>query len=820
MDKLLDIKPVWLLFAVSGMFVVSLVIAVAAMASLGVLAPPSSSSPTAFPGGGPSESETPGGASAPIGGSVWHDLCAGGVEGQPDPASPPPGCIWVGDQNSFSGDAVRQSGEPGIGEVLVELGPGACPSIGLATTFTAEDGSFTFSDIAPGTYCVSVDPGLGSNASILAPGQWTAPERVSGRIQVGVAVGLGEGAHGVDLGWDYQFLPAPEPTPVASSTATPGLTECTDKASFVADVAIPDDTNIKPGGSFKKTWRILNAGTCSWDSGYSVVFASGERMGATSPTALPGVVQPGSTVDISLDLVGPASSGTYKGNWLLRNPAGALFGVGSQGDQPFWVQIVVGATATPVPAPWKAEFYDNRDLDGDPDLVRRDATIDFDWKRDAPANGISEDNFSVRWTGKFSFDVGAFQFSVLVDDGARLWVDDQLVIDEWVDGGERQLTTVVGLTKGTHDVRLEYYEHTREARVRLKWEKVDSPGFADWKAEFWSNRDLSGDPILTRNDTNVEFDWKAEAPAVGVPADNFSVRWSRKLTFDEGTYRFTVKADDGVRVFVDGQRVINEWHDSGGDTYHVDLNLSGKRRVVIEYYEHSGRALVQFSWDRLSPTPTQTSTLTATPTATQAPPSSTPTPTPTATSEPTSTSTPTPTSSPTATSDPGSQIVFDLVARACAASWTNGGQALPCPGMQGDEQGSVLSLSSPLLETGSPAEDPALSMSPQSVENGWIEGTFPLFDVQTGDRFKATLGCVQGQISCSVLVQLSYLLVDDELKPKLLGSWSETYDGQLTAVDIDLDSLAGKSVSFVVTVRGAQASSQNQALWVGPAVWR
>jgi hypothetical protein len=82
------------------------------------------------------------------------------------------------------------------------------------------------------------------------------------------------------------------------------------------------------------------------------------------------------------------------------------------------------------------------------------------------------------------------------------------------------------------------------------------------------------------------------------------------------------------------------------------------------------------------------------------------------------------------------------------------------------------------------------------------------------------LGCPQGQTECTVLLQLSYLTVDDELKPKLLGGWAETYDGSTSVVDLDLGSLAGKSVSFVLTVRGGPASSQNQALWVRPAIWR
>lgn len=829
MDKSIGIKPVWVVLGLAGLVLVGLVVVGVAFASLGLLGSIFSAAPTPFPNPTAFPTPSPVSPQASIGGSVWHDLCAGGSQAQPDPSSAAPGCVWVDGGNAFAADAIRQPGEPGIAGVLVELGTGACPSIGLATSLTADDGSYSFAGISPGTYCLSIDPGLGANSSILAPGQWTAPERLSGRIQVIVAVGAGEDARPIDLGWDYQFLPPPEPSPVVSSTPTPGLTQCTDKSAFVLDVTIPDNSNIKAGSSFKKTWRIKNVGTCSWDTDYSFVFASGERMGGASPTKLLGPVAPGSTVDVTLDLIAPSANGAYKGNWLLRNPAGVLFGIGSQGDQPVWVQIVVGATATPVPAPWKAEFFDNRDLKGDPDLVRQDATIDFDWKRGAPARGIPEDNFSARWTGKFSFAVGTYRFSVLVDDGVRLWVDGQLVIDNWEDGGERELTAVVGLTKATHDIRLEYYDHTREARVRLTWDKVASPSYPDWKAEFWPNRDLNGDPILVRNDAEIDFDWGSNAPAVGVPVDNFSVRWSRKVTFDTGTYRFNIKADDGVRVYVDGQRVINEWHDSGGDTYRADLNLSGTRRIVVEYYERGGKALVHFWWVRPSPTPTPTATMTATPTATEVtdPIAQTQTPQPTATptatevtNPPTQTQTPEPTATPTSTSAPNPAIIIDFVAEACTASWKNGDQTLICPGNRGDAAGYVLRLRNPRLETGGRAGGAALLTAPQRVNVGRIEGTFPTFNVQSGDRFKARLGCLHERAECSGILEISYLTLEDEPGPRLLGSWNEAYDGQVTVVDLDLSSLAGKTVSFVMTARGAQGSSQNVPIWVSPAIWR
>jgi hypothetical protein len=133
-------------------------------------------------------------------------------------------------------------------------------------------------------------------------------------------------------------------TPVPPSP-TPGVAGCTDLAGFVADVTIPDGSVIGSGAAFVKTWRLRNNGTCTWTSSYALVFDSGDKMGGPDSLALPGVVPPGSTVDLSVNLTAPVGPGAYQGNWKLRNNAGVLFGLG--GSSPFFVKIVVSPTPTP-----------------------------------------------------------------------------------------------------------------------------------------------------------------------------------------------------------------------------------------------------------------------------------------------------------------------------------------------------------------------------------------------------------------------------------------------------------------------------------------
>jgi len=234
-----------------------------------------------------------------------------------------------------------------------------------------------------------------------------------------------------------------------------------------------------------------------------------------------------------------------------------------------------------------------------------------------------------------------YRFRAMVDDGMRLYVDDRLVINEWQDGAQREVSGDVQVAVGYHTVRVEYYERAGEAVARVWWEKL-APSYPDWKGEYWSNRDLSGSPALVRNDQRIDFSWGTGSAAPGLPVDNWSARWSRSVTFEPGLYRFSATADDGIRFYLDGKLIINEWHDSSGtEVYTVNLAVSGSHQLVVEYYEHGGSAAIKFWWQRIGPLPTATATPTQPPTTapsvtpTQAPPTATATPSATPTAIPT-----------------------------------------------------------------------------------------------------------------------------------------------------------------------------------------
>jgi len=132
----------------------------------------------------------------------------------------------------------------------------------------------------------------------------------------------------------------PTNTPIPTPTHTPIPCDHIDFGNPV-DVTIPDGTDMDPGESFTKVWRLKNGGSCTWTSGYQLVFVSGDNMSAPAAVQLTsGSVPPGAEFDVSVNLVAPNAPGVYRGYFKLRNPGGVLFGWGDQ-SKSFWVEIEV-----------------------------------------------------------------------------------------------------------------------------------------------------------------------------------------------------------------------------------------------------------------------------------------------------------------------------------------------------------------------------------------------------------------------------------------------------------------------------------------------
>ena len=171
---------------------------------------------------------------------------------------------------------------------------------------------------------------------------------------------------------------------------------------------------------------------------------------------------------------------------------------------------------------------------------------------------------------------------------------------------------------------------------------------------------------------------------------------------------------------------------------------------------------------------------------------------------------------PTPTPQP--ETVYNFVANYCSAAWVSGAGSLPCPGAEGDTEGFIIKKNNPKLENGSTDDEPALFTHPQYVNDGVISGRFPAFDVVEGDHFKTVIGCLYGGAACNVKFQITYHANGGPLQ--LLDQWTESYDGTIRKIDIDLadKGLAGKSVEFALVVHANGQSTQDWAFWLLPRI--
>jgi len=273
--------------------------------------------------------------------------------------------------------------------------------------------------------------------------------------------------------------------------------------------------------------------------------------------------------------------------------------------------------------PWRGEYFDNQNLTGQPLLIRNESAINFDWGANSPDSRIPFNHFSARWSAYLPFEEGAYIFRTYTDDGVRLWVDGRVLIDQWHDQVATLYEQQVSVSAGYHSLRMEYYDDIGNAVAMLWWVRLSGPVTSQrWRTEYFNNPWLIGEPVLIREETEINYNWGNGAPAPNVAADNFSVRWTGNIGFGfSDSYTFTLTADDGARVWVDGGLLIDRWNGQAGSSASATRYVTqGTHPIIVEYYEASGNASITFSWQKgAGPGPTPGTTPGTTPGPTQTP---------------------------------------------------------------------------------------------------------------------------------------------------------------------------------------------------------
>jgi len=279
------------------------------------------------------------------------------------------------------------------------------------------------------------------------------------------------------------------------------------------------------------------------------------------------------------------------------------------------------------PGPWSGEYFDSITPNGSY-TTREDEAINFNWGWGPPAGGMPTNSFSVRWTGDFYFDQGTYRFYARVDDGVRVYVDGELVINGWRDGGLRLYTADRALATGDHEIKVEYYDRIQVARIYFWWARVSeatptpgptatpgpsptptsgpsptptptstpSPGVG-WFGQYYNNIELQDPPFATNYVPWIGAEWGTGSPLPGMHIDYFSIRWTTTAYLEAGDYLFCAMSDDGARIWVDGHRVLDEWHPNNGVAYCGEHKVdTGDHEVKVEYYEEGGDALIYVWW--------------------------------------------------------------------------------------------------------------------------------------------------------------------------------------------------------------------------------
>jgi hypothetical protein len=161
-------------------------------------------------------------------------------------------------------------------------------------------------------------------------------------------------------------------------------------------------------------------------------------------------------------------------------------------------------------------------------------------------------------------------------------------------------------------------------------------------------------------------------------------------------------------------------------------------------------------------------------------------------------------------------FAYDFAVNMCSATWRSSAGSLSCPSSGPSKDGAIILLDRPTLENGRIEDEYTLWTKPQAVNNGTISGVYPPYKVKANDHFLAQIGCLHDNKGCSVTFTLDYIQSNGRLKN--LGEWYEAYEGGSQIINIDLSSLAGENIQFVLGVIAESKPDQANAYWLAPSI--
>ncbi|GMA32720.1 PA14 domain-containing protein [Litorihabitans aurantiacus] len=257
---------------------------------------------------------------------------------------------------------------------------------------------------------------------------------------------------------------------------------------------------------------------------------------------------------------------------------------------------------------WTTQYFAGRNLAGVP--IAEDCLTVIDQGHAAGGtirDGVPSTEYSARFTSTLNQGAGTYTFTASNDDGLRIIVDGTTVLDAWFASHQRDVRTAkVDLGSGPHTVVVEYYQGKSAARVKVDvafTAGAEPPVCATtrWSGTYFAGRALAGAPIAETCTSALDLAHASGvAPGNGIPAAEYSARFTRTIDEGAGSYTFTALHDDGMRLRVDGTLVIDAWFASNGKeprTATVQLG-NGPHTLVVEYYQGKSAAKLKVEHTR------------------------------------------------------------------------------------------------------------------------------------------------------------------------------------------------------------------------------
>lgn len=302
--------------------------------------------------------------------------------------------------------------------------------------------------------------------------------------------------------------------------------------------------------------------------------------------------------------------------------------------------VAEGTCGDPLGTGLKGTYFNNSDFTEEV-LVRIDPFIDFNWNDGSPIATIGADTFSIRWTGHIQAELtNNYTFYTVADNGVHLWVDNRPLISNWSSSGDLENQATIFLKAGVkYPLIMEYFENTGPASAQLLWSSADQPkeiiprehlfpgdpapdqcpfdsskiepglcgcGTAENVCDDSPDQGLKGvyfkdvnltEQAFVRIDPTIDFDWKRGSPDPEIPCDYFSVRWTGRVTANSTeTYTFYAETDDGVRLWVNDQLLIDEWLKPGEKSAIIPLVAGESVAIKIEYNDNLRNAVARLLW--------------------------------------------------------------------------------------------------------------------------------------------------------------------------------------------------------------------------------